>query len=169
MIISSRNEELNLVDVLVNVFHLCMHGCNYPAGIKTHSSVSAAKITKEDVQHTSVLFTGTIKLLNSAFCISKTTKWISTKFVYFLPYIYTTSHIKIEGNRFRSSQDIHFPENCSIFFTFLNQARTGLRPTCSWFLEIVLFVNIGVCVCVCPPPRALITSHVKGMCNNRIR
>ena len=26
-----------------------------------------------------------------------------------------------------------------------------------------------MCVCVCPPPRALITSHTKGMCNNRIR
>ena len=27
----------------------------------------------------------------------------STKFLYFLPYMYTTSHIKIEGNRFSSS------------------------------------------------------------------
>ena len=68
--------------------------------IKTHSSVSAAKKTKKDVRHTSVLFTGTVKLLNSAFCISKTTKPISTKFTYFLPYICTTSHIKIEENRF---------------------------------------------------------------------
>ena len=57
--------------------------------IKTHSSVSAAKKTKEDERHTSVLFTGTIKLPNSAFHISKTTKPISTKFIYFLPYIYT--------------------------------------------------------------------------------
>ena len=24
---------INLVDLLENVFHLCMHGCNYPAGI----------------------------------------------------------------------------------------------------------------------------------------
>ena len=71
--------------------------------IKTHSSVSAAKKTKKDVQHTSVLFTGTAKLPNSAFCISKTTKPISTKFIYFLPYIYTTSHIKFEGNRLSSS------------------------------------------------------------------
>ena len=29
--------------------------------IKTHSSVSVAKKTKEDARHTSVLFTGTIK------------------------------------------------------------------------------------------------------------
>ena len=72
-------------------------------GIKTHSSVSAAKKTKEDARHTSVLFTGTVKLPNSAFCISKTTIPISAKFTYFLPYIYTTSHIKIEGNSFSSS------------------------------------------------------------------
>ena len=71
--------------------------------IKTHSSVSASKKTKKDMQHTSVLFTGTAKLPNSAFCISKTTKPISTKFIYFLPYIYTTSQIKIEGNCFSSS------------------------------------------------------------------
>ena len=73
--------------------------------IKTHSSASAAK-KKEDMRHTSLLFTGTIKLPNSGFCISKTTKLISTKFIYFLPYIYTTSHIKIEGNRFNSCRDI---------------------------------------------------------------
>ena len=73
------------------------------AYIKTHSSVSAAKKTKKDVWHTSVLFTGTEKLLNSAFHISKTTKLISTKFIYFLLYIYTTSLIKIEGNRFSTS------------------------------------------------------------------
>ena len=74
--------------------------------IKTHSSVSVAKKTKEDVRHTSVLFTGTVKLPTSAFCISKTTIPISTKFTYFLPYIYTTSHMKIKRNSFSSSQDI---------------------------------------------------------------
>ena len=71
--------------------------------IKTHSSVSAAKKPKEDARHTSVLFTGTVKLPNSAFYISKTTIPISTKFTYFLPYIYATSHIKIEGNSCSSS------------------------------------------------------------------
>ena len=70
--------------------------------IKTHSSVSAAKKTKKDVWHTSMLFTGTAMLPNSAFCISKTTNPISTKFIYFLPYIYTISHIKFEGNHFSS-------------------------------------------------------------------
>ena len=66
--------------------------------IKTHSSLSVAKKTNEDMQHTSVLFTGIVKLLNSAFHISKTTTLISSKFTYFLPYIYATSHIKIEKN-----------------------------------------------------------------------
>ena len=50
--------------------------------IKTHCSVSMAKKTKEDTQHTSVLFTGTVKLPNSAFRISKTFEPISTKFIY---------------------------------------------------------------------------------------
>ena len=36
---------------------------------------------------------------------------------------------------------------------------------CTWFLEIILFANIGVCVC--PLLRALITSHMKSMRNNR--
>ena len=71
--------------------------------IKTNSSVSAAKKTKEeDMRHTTVLFTGTVKLPNSAFYISKTTKLISTKFTYVLRYIYTTSHITIEENSFSS-------------------------------------------------------------------
>ena len=37
---------------------------------------------------TQVLFTGTVKLPNSAFCISKTTKPISTKFIFFALHIY---------------------------------------------------------------------------------
>ena len=86
---------------------LCnLKSANPFAYIKTHSSVSAAKKTKEDVQHTSVLFTGTVKLPNSAFCISETTMPISTKFTYSVPYIYTTLHIKIESNSFSSSWDI---------------------------------------------------------------
>ena len=65
--------------------------------IKTHSSVSTDKKTK-DVWHTSVLFTGTVKLPNSAFCIYITTKPISTKFMCVLLYIYHKSgnfHVKI--------------------------------------------------------------------------
>ena len=70
-------------------------------------------------RHTSVLFTGTIKSPNSAFYISKTTKPISIQFIYFLPYIYTTSHIKIEGNCFCISWDIcswKLPNFLLIFF-----------------------------------------------------
>ena len=43
----------------------------------------------------------------------------------------------------------------------------GHRPTHTWFLEIVLFVNVGVCVC--PPPREFIISHMNSMHNNQIR
>ena len=83
--------------------HYAIFNLMFGISLSRHSSVSATKKTKKDVQHTSVLFTGNIKLLNSAFHISKTTKPISTKFIYFLPYIYTTSHIKIEGNNFSTS------------------------------------------------------------------
>ena len=41
----------------------------------------------------------------------------------------------------------------------------------AWFLEIALArasVCLRACVCVCPPPRPLITSHVKGTRNNRV-
>ena len=72
--------------------------------IKTHSSALAAKKTKEDKRYTvCYLLVATVKLKNSVFRISKTTKLISTKFIYFLFYIYTTLHIKIEGS---ISQDI---------------------------------------------------------------
>ena len=57
--------------------------------IKTHGRVSVAK---KDVQHTSVLFTGTAKLLFSTPHISITTGPISIKFTYFMPSIYTTLH-----------------------------------------------------------------------------
>ena len=77
-----------------------MHRSYYLAGIKTHSSVLVVKKTKEGMWHTSVLFTEMVNLLNLAFPISKTTKLIRTKFICFLPYIYTTSHIKNEVSAF---------------------------------------------------------------------
>ena len=46
--------------------------------LSRHTVVSAAKKAKKDVWHTSVLFTSTVKLPNSASHISKTIKPIST-------------------------------------------------------------------------------------------
>ena len=46
----------------------------------------------------------------------------------------------------------------------LNQARAGLRPARTWFLEITFMrtsVCVCLCVCVCPPPGLLKTIHVK--------
>ena len=76
------------------------------AYIKTHSHVSASKKTKKCIAHKCVyMLFSIIKSLNSVFHISKTTEAISTKFIYFLPYIYTTnSHIKIEGSYYSISQ-----------------------------------------------------------------
>jgi len=46
--------------------------------------------------------------------------------------------------------------------SFLNQSRAGRRPARDWFLEITFVrdVSMRMCVCVCPPPRLLITSGV---------
>ena len=42
---------------------------------------------------------------------------------------------------------------------------------CTWFLEIILSINVGICahVCVSLPLRALIASHIKGTHNNQKR
>ena len=73
--------------------------------IKTHGRVSAAK---EDVWHTSVLFTGTALSPFSTPHISITTGPISIKFTYFMACIYTTLHTKLKENRLSSLQDICF-------------------------------------------------------------
>ena len=73
--------------------------------IKTHGHVSVAK---KDVQHTSVLFTGTTKLSFSTPHISITTTPISIKFTYSMPSIYMTLHIKLDEKRLSSLQDICF-------------------------------------------------------------
>ena len=108
----SKNRPLCTRIIFRNTwFNFSMNGISRAASkqfstiIKTQSSVSATKKTK-DARHISVLFTCSIKLPNSAFRISKSTKLISNKLKYFLPYIYTTLHIKIEGNHFSISQDI---------------------------------------------------------------
>ena len=93
--------------------------------VKTRRHVSVAKKMKKDMQHTSALFTGNLKLPNSAFCISKTTKPISTKFIFFLPYICTTLHIKVKGNRFSIFQNlflkiVKFPSHFSSLHKITN-------------------------------------------------
>ena len=51
-------------------------------------------------------------------------------------------------------------------YAFLNRAHVGYRPVHAWFLESVLFTDVGVCMCVVvSTPRALITSHMKSTCN----
>ena len=76
----------------------CSH---FLKGIKTHG-LSAAK---EDMWHTSVLFTGTAKSPFSTPHISITTGQISIKVKYFMPCIYTTLHAKFEENRFSNLRD----------------------------------------------------------------
>ena len=67
---------------------LCVSGQRRRAAhIKTHGRVSAAK---EDVRHTSVLFTGTAKSPFSTPHTSITTGPISIKFTYFMLSKYTT-------------------------------------------------------------------------------
>ena len=63
-----------------------------------------------------MLFTGTIKLPNSTFCISKTTKPISTKFIYFC-LTYTLLHISKLKEITSALLEIFVPKNCPIFFT----------------------------------------------------
>ena len=46
-----------------------------------------------------------------------------------------------------------------LFYPFLNQARAGLWPPRAWFLRIAS-IRERVCVCLCLPPRLLITSGV---------
>ena len=48
---------------------------------------------------------------------------------------------------------------------FLNQARAGHRLARTWFLRIAsvcerLYAYVCVYVCVCPPPRLLMTSDM---------
>jgi len=61
---------------------------------------------KKVVHTTRVLFTQTEKLPISTSRSSKTTEPISTKFIYFMPSIYLTSHTKFDGDRASSSQDM---------------------------------------------------------------
>ena len=79
------------------------------------------KKPKEDMRHTSVLFTGTINLPNSAFCISKTTKL--SLLIYFLHYVhnYTLLHISKLKKIDSVLLEIFVPEN------FLSLVHTKLQ------------------------------------------
>ena len=65
-------------------------------------------VAKEDVWHTSVLFTGIAKSPFSTPYISITTGPISIKFTYFMSSIHMTLHTKFEENRFSSLRDMCF-------------------------------------------------------------
>ena len=77
-----------------------------------------------------------------------------------------------------SGNSAHCLQSLPFNYSFLNQVRTGRRPVCAWFLQIISVqtsVYVFVCVCVCaflhvcvcvfPLPRVLITSDVvwRGM------
>ena len=102
--------------------------------IKTHSSVSAAKKTKEDVWHVSVSFTGTIKLPNLAFHISKTTKLISTKFIYFLPYIHI--HTLLHMSKLKKIASAFTEIQYHSFITSLLYTCTCMASCSIWCVKI---------------------------------
>ena len=114
--------------------------------IKTHGHVSCGQ---EKHANTSVLFTRTKISPILAFRISKSIAPISTKFIYFMPYIYATSHTKFERNRANSSRDIRSQKSSDFLriflFFFLLLLRTKLKIilsrakttfSCSDFLQI---------------------------------
>ena len=55
--------------------------------IKTHSSVSVAKKTKEDTRHTSVLLAGTVKLqIQSSISPKLQSRFLSNLYIFCLTY-----------------------------------------------------------------------------------
>ena len=54
-------------------------------------------------------------------------------------------------------------------YLFLNLVHAGHRLARTWFLKVNPVWIISVCVCVCPPPRLLITSGVIQHDMNPIR
>ena len=98
--------------------------------IKTHCHVSVAKKVKKDTWHTSVyvVLTGTVKLLNSAFCISKLQSWfLPNLYMFCFIYLYTTLQIKMEGNCSRLSWNIHYWKLLTFFFYFAQKLQILLN------------------------------------------
>ena len=77
------------------------------------------RAAKKERANTSVLFTRTKITPISASRISKTIEPISTKFTYFMLYIYTTFHTKFEINRASSSRDICSQKSSDFLRIFL--------------------------------------------------
>ena len=72
-------------------------------------TVSSQENKKDTSTQVYYLPVGTMKSLNSAFCIFKLlSQFLPNLHIYFLLYFHSTSHIKIEGNYFSNSQYIHF-------------------------------------------------------------
>ena len=110
--------------------------------VSRHTVVCRA--AKKSRPYTRVLFTRTRIFPISAFCISKTIAPIFTKFIYFMLYIYTTSHTKFKRNRVRGLRDIRSQKSSDflrIFFLlrtkpkiFLSRAKTIF--SCFDFIQI---------------------------------
>ena len=96
--------------------------------IKTHSHVSVAEKTK-----VCYLLWHCKKSPNSAFHISKSTKLISTKFIYFLPYIYSYMHYILHISKLK--------EIALIFLEILYLFLKKLMPT---FLHIFLHTKLQI-------------------------
>ena len=112
----------------LNSIYLRIAACSYNVLLrfKTHSSVSAAKKTKKDMRHTSILFTGTINLLNSTSCISKLpSRFLPNLYIFCLTY--TLLHISKLKEIALALLEIFVPKNCPIFFTFFSFAQNYIK------------------------------------------
>ena len=107
-----------------------------------HTVVCQWPRKQKNVQHTSVLFTGIVKLLNSAFRISKTTKPIYTKLIIIIfsaLHIHYVLHILKFKEIALALLEIFVPKNCP-FFTFFFFYLSCIKITflCPPF-QIILF------------------------------
>ena len=77
-------------------------------------------------------------------------------------YKYGMEIVRIHVKIINFPIDLLFRWNIIIKNSLLNQARTGLWPARDWFLEIAFVRDVSMlaCMCVCLPPRLLITSGV---------
>ena len=89
--------------------------------VTSRHTVVCLRSRKQDTRHTSMLFIGIIKLPNSACCISKTTKLISTKFIYLLLYISKFSRKSFQHfSRYLFLKISQFPSHFSSLHKIIN-------------------------------------------------